>query len=87
MCFRDLNVSLVKDYVEHLLEFGVPNAFGKWRLFYAFVCIKCHLGLVFLLFQRLPLLLLYMYMFLQVNGTAGEGNNMTVDERKQVAEA
>ena len=30
MRFRDLNVPMVKDYVKHLLEFGVPNAFGNY---------------------------------------------------------
>ena len=54
-------------------------------LFTSFVCIICHLHSVFNLIRIVHFL--YSYMCLKVNGTTGEGNNMTVDERKQVAEA
>lgn len=45
----DVNVHLIPDYVQHFVDFGVPNAF--------------------------------------VTGTNGEGNSLTVAERKLVAEA
>ena len=74
LCFnflRELNLSLIKSYVDFLLQQNVTQVFGKYCCccsYCSYCCCCCCLYLVL------------------VNGSTGESLSLTVVERKLIAE-